>query len=142
MRGIVGVALAVLLALALGYFAAINHTTIPIRLGLLAPDRQPQLYVWEIALFSALTALLCAALVNAAFGRRAAPPDRSVEETKKRLSEQASQIAALEERLRRVETLPTEPATEAYLPLPETTEQETPPHAPLETGAAPRRSRK
>jgi hypothetical protein len=101
-RSIVGMILTLGFGLALAYFASVNDTLVPISLGLLLPGRQPQLHVWEIALFPAVAALVIAGFWSFGSGgnQKSAQLARALKETQNEVRAQRERLSALENQLR------------------------------------------
>ncbi len=100
-RNAFGMILTLGFGLAMGYFATENQTLVPINLGLLLPGQQPQLHVWEIALFPALVALFTTLFWSlGGGGGQTARLTRALKETQNELRVQREQLAALENQLR------------------------------------------
>jgi len=101
-RNAFGMLLTLGFGLALGYFATENQTLVPINLGLLLPGQQPQLHVWEIALFPAIVALFTTLFwsLGSGGGGQTARLTRALGETQNEVRAQRERLAALENQLR------------------------------------------
>ena len=116
-RSIVGMILTLGFGLALAYFASVNDTLVPINLGLLLPGRQPQLHVWEIALFPAVAALVIAGFWSlGGGGGQRARLTQALKETQNEVRAQRERLAALENQLRAGGFVPLAAAPNAALP--------------------------
>ena len=92
--------LTLLFGLALGYFALANQELVSINLGPLAYGRRPQLYVWEIALFPAIAALVLAGMWSLGGAGSRAGLGRALKEAQTQLRAQHARLDALEAQLR------------------------------------------
>ena len=105
LRVVFNIALAILLAAGLAYFALENPETVSVSLGMLAPGRRPQVFVWEVAVFASLATLFLV-LVGSLPTSRNRGGQRALIDLRAEIQEQGERLEALEAQLRTVGMIP------------------------------------